>query len=299
MRISSSSHANQRSNRLDLRAIQLGSQLDGRLERNVSTPLVETILSRVLFRNMSSEENVPTDRGHDEAAGAAGAAGQDTSPGERPRGPAPRDPRAPRYQVNDAAVMRALAHPVRWALLEALDHAGTLTATQAGDILGETPANCAFHLRTLAKYGLVEEAGGGKGRERPWRRAVSGLTMTTTHEDPQTAAAAELLHEVWLNSALDRARGALLAPPGLPGGLHEELGSSQSLRYVTPAEGKQLQADLMAVVDRFLERNDNPALRPPDALPIEWLLLSYPVRDLLSRPGPGRDPDPDPDSDSD
>jgi hypothetical protein len=86
--------------------------------------------------------------------------------------------------------MRALAHPLRWALLEALQHAGTLTATQAGEILGETPANCAFHLRTLAKYGLVEEAGGGKGRERPWRRAITGLTMELAADDPQTAAAA-------------------------------------------------------------------------------------------------------------
>jgi predicted ArsR family transcriptional regulator len=58
------------------------------------------------------------------------------------------------------------------ALLEALWHAGTLTATQAGEMLGETPANCAFHLRTLARYGLAEEAGGGKGRERPWRRVA-------------------------------------------------------------------------------------------------------------------------------
>ena len=37
-------------------------------------------------------------------------------------------------------------------------------------MLGESPANCAFHLRTLAKYGFVEEAGGGRGRERPWRQ---------------------------------------------------------------------------------------------------------------------------------
>ena len=76
-------------------------------------------------------------------------------------------------ELTDPAVMRALSHPLRLSLLEELIHAGTLTATQAGEILGETPANCAFHLRTLARYGLVEEAGGGKGRERPWRRAVT------------------------------------------------------------------------------------------------------------------------------
>jgi predicted transcriptional regulator len=81
------------------------------------------------------------------------------------------DPREERGQLNltDPKAIRALAHPVRWALLDALDQAGTLTATQASEMLGESPANCAFHLRTLAKYGYVEEAGGGRGRERPWR----------------------------------------------------------------------------------------------------------------------------------
>lgn len=189
--------------------------------------------------------------------------------------------------------MRALAHPLRWELLEALEHAGTLTATQAGDVLGETPANCAFHLRTLAKYGLVEEAGGGRGRERPWRRAITGLDLTTAHSDPKTAAAAEVLTDFVMNETLNRARSALMARPTLPDDLQNELGSSQNLRYVTPAEAKQLQADLMAVLDRFRERSDDPALRPPDALPIEWLLLTYPVLNLLGRPIP------DPESDSD
>ena len=62
--------------------------------------------------------------------------------------------------------MRALAHPVRVALLELLGRDGPMTATQAGEALGESPANASFHLRTLAKYGFVEEA--------PAARAASG-----------------------------------------------------------------------------------------------------------------------------
>ena len=65
--------------------------------------------------------------------------------------------------------MRALAHPVRLALLEALTDAGQLTATEAGERVGESPANTSFHLRQLAKYGFVEEAEGGTGRRRPWK----------------------------------------------------------------------------------------------------------------------------------
>jgi predicted ArsR family transcriptional regulator len=198
--------------------------------------------------------------------------------------PEPSARRKGQLQVNDPAVMRALAHPLRWSLLEALQHAGTLTATQAGEILGETPANCAFHLRTLARYGLVEEAGGGKGRERPWRRAISGLNLEESHDDPETAAAAGVLGQFWTNITMDRARAALLNRASWPGEWRKALGESQSIRYVTEAEAEELQAELLAVLDRFAERTDDPATRPADALPIEYLILGYPLMDLLSRP---------------
>jgi predicted ArsR family transcriptional regulator len=60
--------------------------------------------------------------------------------------------------------MRAVAHPVRLALLEALAQHQPMTATQAGEAIGESPTTCSFHLRMLAKYGVVEEAGSGPGR---------------------------------------------------------------------------------------------------------------------------------------
>lgn len=67
-------------------------------------------------------------------------------------------------KITDVRTLRALAHPVRIALIEALIIDGPMTATEAGERIGETPTTCSFHLRQLAKYGLVEEAGGGKGR---------------------------------------------------------------------------------------------------------------------------------------
>lgn len=240
---------------------------------------------------MSSDENPPT--GGAGTSADAGPGGEESRgpgrAGERRRLPEPSDRRKRQYQVNDPAVMRALAHPLRWALLEALTHAGTLTATQAGDMLGETPANCAFHLRTLARYGLVEEAGGGKGRERPWRRTTPGFTMELASEDPKTAAAAGVLNDFWVNATMDRARAAMLSLPGWPAEWRKVMGSAQSLRYVTLAEAEELQAELLAVVDRFGERNDDPSTRPPDALPVEYLLLAYPLRDLVGKltPPPG------------
>ena len=78
-------------------------------------------------------------------------------------------PGAGRREITDPRTMRALAHPVRIALLEALRREGTLTATRAAELLGDSPGNMSWHLQTLAKYGFVEEAGGGRGRSRGLR----------------------------------------------------------------------------------------------------------------------------------
>src|ERR1700685_4122500 len=81
-------------------------------------------------------------------------------------------------KVTDARTMRALAHPVRIALVEALSLGGAMTATQVGERIGESATTCSFHLRQLAKYGFVEEAGGGTGRSRPWRLTSIGMSFS-------------------------------------------------------------------------------------------------------------------------
>src|SRR6516165_12804855 len=108
----------------------------------------------------------------------------------------------PHLEVRDPKAMRALAHPLRMQLIEAIGQSDTrtLTATQASELLGESPANCAFHLRTLAKYGFVEEAGGGRGRERPWREAHDGLSLEISPDDPPAMqAAVQALNQVWMD----------------------------------------------------------------------------------------------------
>src|SRR6476646_6726834 len=98
--------------------------------------------------------------------------------------------------VTDPRAMRALAHPTRMALLEYLIREGPLTATQAGALLGQSPASCSFHFRQLAKYGFVEEADGGTGRERPWRRVSVTHSWSAVSPDAETDAAAEVLTEL-------------------------------------------------------------------------------------------------------
>jgi len=190
-----------------------------------------------------------------------------------------------RLNLTNPKAIRALAHPLRWALLEALGQAGTLTATQASEMLGESPANCAFHLRTLAKYGFIEEAGGGRGRERPWRQVFDGMSWRTTSDDPQITLAAQALDQIWLDRSLARARRSMTSRTSWPQSLDDAMGGSTSRNYLTPQEGKEIYAELQKTFERLLasdslaERKD-PGLRPPDALPMEFVLLGYPVLDL-------------------
>src|ERR1700750_1987712 len=101
----------------------------------------------------------------------------------------------PPREVTDPRAMRALAHPVRLALIEALAER-PLTATEAGERVGESPANASFHLRQLAKYGFVEEAEGGIGRRRQWKLRNLGLRWSDVSDDREQTAAAQGLSRV-------------------------------------------------------------------------------------------------------
>jgi len=228
-------------------------------------------------------------RGRDSETGRGrgNAADRESGEGERHG-----DRRRERVDLTDPKAMRALAHPLRWALLEALAQAGTLTATQASEMLNESPANCAFHLRTLAKYGFVEEAGGGRGRERPWRRTYDTLSWGRNPDDPGAAIAAEALDQVWIDRLLSRARRSLTSTASWPPGLHDALGTSSSRLYVRPAEARRLYA---MIDEAFGQLADDPEVagrrdpdrRPADAVPVEFVLLGYPVLDSPLLPGDG------------
>src|ERR1700691_1328473 len=111
-------------------------------------------------------------------------------------------------RLSDPRALRAYAHPPRMALVALLRRDGPQTATQAAAAIGESVASCSFHLRQMAKYGLVELAGGGRGREKPWRATAMFTDVDPADvSDPAVAAAAQAGPPV-----LAREYGALLAP---------------------------------------------------------------------------------------
>jgi DNA-binding transcriptional ArsR family regulator len=181
--------------------------------------------------------------------------------------------------LTDARTMRALAHPVRIALLEALTLEGAKTATEVGELIGESPTTCSFHLRQLARYGLVEEAGGGKGRARPWKASSLGFSFSSSHDEPERDVAASALLHLLRDRQLGRYQEWLETRATYPREWRDAAANSEYLCYLTVEELERLNADLAALLaDRFVERLKDPTNRPQGSVPVELLLFSYPLR---------------------
>lgn len=184
----------------------------------------------------------------------------------------------PLRELTDPRTMRALAHPLRLRLLELLAHEGELTATEAGERLGESPASCSFHLRQLAKYGFAEEAPREGGRRRPWRRKGTGVTFSDVHDDPETREAAIALSRVLRDRNLARAQRGLDASPAEPPEWRRAIGAGDYTLYVTPDELRAVQDEIVAVWRRYQDRIEDPAKRPEGSRPIQMLSMAYPYR---------------------
>ena len=191
-------------------------------------------------------------------------------------------PRGPRRELRDPSVLRALSHPLRLTLLEHLATVGQATATELAERVDESPANCSWHLRQLAKYGLIEEAAGGTGRQRPWRwiNQSIGVGDPTGDDSPEFIHAREGLLDVLVSrdvAAFQAWRAAeSLAPPEWA----DASFANQSLHWMTVEELAALKADINEVLERHvmdrLDRAD-PERRPADSRAVRFVAWSFPA----------------------
>jgi DNA-binding Lrp family transcriptional regulator len=179
-------------------------------------------------------------------------------------------------KLTDPRAMRAVAHPIRIALLEVLGTEGPLTATQAGELIGESPTTCSFHLRQLAKYGFIEEVAGVAGRKRPWRLVHTGMSYSDVSDDPETRLAANALSRVLHDFYLDRLKEGLELRRDVSTEWQKTTGASEFLLYVTPEELRTLDETITGLVRQYVDRIGNPKKRPKGSIPIELLLFAYP-----------------------
>jgi DNA-binding transcriptional ArsR family regulator len=143
------------------------------------------------------------------------------------------DPTVDAYR--DPRRLRAIAHPLRLRILDVMALCGPLTATEVAALVGHSPANCSWHLRQLARYGFITEAGDGSGRRRPWRMAGEACRSGS---DPKRSD---------------------------PGFL------TRSKGWCTAAELAEFEAGVAELVRRYLDRPVDAAGPPPGAQPVRFI----------------------------
>jgi predicted ArsR family transcriptional regulator len=182
-------------------------------------------------------------------------------------------------QLTDPRALRAVAHPTRLKLIALLRRLGPLTATQAGERIGESPSGCSFHLRSLAKWGLVEEAGGGRGRERPWQATANGTEWAARGPSEEVDEAGDLLTRVvverWFDEALqwvDRR--------------HDETRewanaaiADDRMIAATAAELEDINRQVAEILQPYMERIGHHETHPDDARNVLFVQLGFPFPD--------------------
>ena len=53
--------------------------------------------------------------------------------------------------------------------------------------------------------------------------------------------------------------------------------AAETVAYVTQPEAEEFKAEMWALIGRYTDRLEDPSRRPPGSLPLEILLVTYPL----------------------
>jgi hypothetical protein len=186
----------------------------------------------------------------------------------------------------DPRSLRALAHPLRWRLLDLLGAEGTVTVTRCALVLGQSTASCSYHLGILAKYGYIVPAG-GEGREKPWRIAdregpLSLLPRGSSFEEGQASEAA---FTSWLDYQTYQMKDFYLRHRELaPADWQQALRIASGASWLTPAQANEVGGRLIQILQEIGDREEAES-RPPDARLVR-LFLAMTLTPELPPAGP-------------
>jgi DNA-binding transcriptional ArsR family regulator len=174
--------------------------------------------------------------------------------------------------ITDSRAMRALAHPVRLAILSFLQRNGPATATALSPHVGATPSVTSWHLRHLAEFGLVTDAAPdevpGDRRQRWWKAKARGFRFETT-DDPASQALGDQLQAAALAQI---ERWVTETRPGLDVDWLRVSGLSNTMIKITADELDALAERIDEMLAPYVYR-DEP---PPDARDVRVLRYYLP-----------------------
>lgn len=190
-------------------------------------------------------------------------------------------------QNRDPLALRALAHPLRWKLMDLLNSEQSATATRCAEVLGESVASCGYHLGILAKYGYIEPVPDRAGREKPWRLASRHQDLSAAGLDEAGALAAQAASEVFLDHELERIKDRMRRVDLEPAEWQAASRVSGTTRWMTAAELTEIKDQLAEIEERYGDRDDDPARRPPGAREVRVFAVTSVAPRLPGAPGSG------------
>ena len=166
------------------------------------------------------------------------------------------DPARPPVQADpavpaDPTALRALAHPVRWKLIDVLASEGTATATRCSELLGESTATCSYHLGILAKYGYITRVAGREWRDKPWRLASPDLHLSSAGLDPEGAAASRAAAAAFLDYEMTVLKESLRRSEQEPPPWRQANKIMGATAWVTAEESQQAAAEIQHILDKY------------------------------------------------
>lgn len=168
--------------------------------------------------------------------------------------------------ITDPVRLRALAHPLRWALIDCIERVGTATATQCAEATGASVASCWYHLGVLAKYGYMEQVPGNGGREKPWRRTEGSMALGAEDGDHRSERAHEEAVAVYLRHQFDKLEERLRSRHAEPRQWRRASALESASLMLTAAEFKAAVTEITALIRQISDRYaDRPANVPDGA----------------------------------
>jgi DNA-binding transcriptional ArsR family regulator len=186
----------------------------------------------------------------------------------------------PERTVRDPQELRVLAHPVRMRIRQALYERGQATATELAELIGESPANCSWHLRQLAKYHFVEEVGDGRGRNRPWRPATHHMSWGSSDDVGEVAAAGDALSSTVIEQEFAGLRDWQAWHRTDPPDWQDAATFVQAVDWLTADELAQLNKTLIDIVAKNRDRRHDPTQRPDGARRVRIFAWAVPAEPM-------------------
>ncbi|QAY61445.1 ArsR family transcriptional regulator [Microbacterium protaetiae] len=166
-------------------------------------------------------------------------------------------PRHDEPRVIEGSALRALAHPLRVRIYDIVSQYGPQTASSLAQMMGESSGATSYHLRALAKHGLIQEAEGrGNARERWWERPRGAVSFGSPEglKTPSGRAATQVVMTEFFNRRHEQLMRYIAEGIANPERDDPDASINTATAHLTPEQMGELAHSLMTIVDEYVEK---------------------------------------------